>query len=69
MCIRDRCKQYSAKEALEMGMVNKVVTLEKLEETVLEDEISSGLTTPDNLRYSVPLLYSNFLCPLTFFQQ
>ncbi len=30
------CKQYSAQEALEMGMVNKVVPLEKLEETVLE---------------------------------
>ncbi|MGB0998854.1 MAG: 1,4-dihydroxy-2-naphthoyl-CoA synthase [Flavobacteriales bacterium] len=30
------CKQYSAQEAFEMGMVNKVVPLEKLEETVLE---------------------------------
>ena len=26
------CKQYSAKEAEEMGMVNKVVPLEKLED-------------------------------------
>lgn len=30
------CQEYSAKEALEMGMVNKVVPLKKLEETVLE---------------------------------
>ena len=30
------CKQYSAQEALEMGMVNKVVPLEKLEETTVE---------------------------------
>ena len=30
------CKQYSAKEAFEMGMVNKVVPLGRLEETVLE---------------------------------
>jgi naphthoate synthase len=30
------CQQYSAEEALKMGMVNKVVTLEKLEETTLE---------------------------------
>lgn len=29
------CQQYSAKEAFEMGMVNKVVPLKKLEETVL----------------------------------
>jgi naphthoate synthase len=30
------CQQYSADEALRMGMVNKVVPFEKLEETVLE---------------------------------
>jgi len=30
------CEQYSAKEALEMGMVNKVVPLKDLENTVLE---------------------------------
>lgn len=30
------CQQYSAKEALEMGLVNKVVPLEKLEDTVME---------------------------------
>ena len=30
------CKQYSAHEAEEMGMVNKVVPLDKLEETVLD---------------------------------
>ena len=30
------CKQYSAKEAHEMGMVNKVVPLKELEKTVLE---------------------------------
>lgn len=30
------CKQYSAKEAEEMGMVNKVVPLEKLEDTCVE---------------------------------
>ncbi len=30
------CKQYTAKEALEMGMVNEVVPLEKLEETTVE---------------------------------
>lgn len=30
------CRQYSAREALEMGMINAVVPLEKLEETVLE---------------------------------
>ena len=30
------CKQYSAKEAKKMGMVNEVVPLEKLEETVLD---------------------------------
>ena len=30
------CKQYTAKEALEMGMVNKVVPLKDLEKTVLE---------------------------------
>src|SRR5687768_16349388 len=30
------CDQYDAKEALEMGLVNKVVTLEKLEETTVE---------------------------------
>ncbi len=30
------CKQYSAQEALEMGLVNKVVPLEKLEDTVVE---------------------------------
>ena len=30
------CKQYSAKEAEDMGMVNKVVTLDKLEDTVME---------------------------------
>jgi len=30
------CRQYSAQEALEMGMVNKVVPLEKLEDEVVE---------------------------------
>ena len=30
------CKQYSAKEAEDMGMVNKVVPLDKLEDTVME---------------------------------
>ncbi len=30
------CRQYSAREALEMGMVNKVVPLERLEEETLE---------------------------------
>ena len=30
------CKQYSAKEAEQMGMVNKVVPLEKLEDTCVE---------------------------------
>ncbi len=30
------CQQYSAREAEEMGMVNKVVPLEKLEETTVE---------------------------------
>lgn len=30
------CKQYSANEALEMGMINEVVPLEKLEETTMQ---------------------------------
>lgn len=30
------CRQYSAQEALEMGLVNKVVPLEKLEEEVVD---------------------------------
>jgi naphthoate synthase len=30
------CRQYSAQEALEMGLVNTVVPLEKLEETAIE---------------------------------
>jgi naphthoate synthase len=30
------CDQYDAKEALEMGLVNKVVPLDKLEETYVE---------------------------------
>ena len=30
------CKQYSAKEAEEMGMVNKVVPLDQLEDTCVE---------------------------------
>lgn len=30
------CDQYDAKEAMEMGLVNKVVSLEKLEETYVE---------------------------------
>jgi len=30
------CRQYSAKEALEMGLVNHVVSLEKLEATTIE---------------------------------
>lgn len=30
------CKQYSAQEALEMGMVNKVVPFDQLEETCME---------------------------------
>ena len=30
------CQQYSAKEALDMGMVNKVVPLENLENTVMD---------------------------------
>ncbi len=30
------CDQYNAQEALEMGLVNKVVPLEKLEETTVE---------------------------------
>lgn len=30
------CRQYSAQEALEMGMVNKVVPLDKLEDEVVE---------------------------------
>lgn len=30
------CAQYSAKEALDMGLVNKVVPLEQLEDTVVE---------------------------------
>lgn len=30
------CRQYTAKEALEMGMINEVVPLEKLEETVVD---------------------------------
>jgi naphthoate synthase len=29
------CRQYSAREALEMGMVNKVVPLDKLEDEVV----------------------------------
>src|SRR5690606_35607402 len=30
------CKQYSAKEAEDMGMVNKVVPLDKLEDEIIE---------------------------------
>jgi naphthoate synthase len=30
------CRQYSAQEALDMGLVNKVVPLEKLEDEVVE---------------------------------
>jgi naphthoate synthase len=30
------CQQYSAQEALEMGLVNKVVPLSKIEDTVME---------------------------------
>lgn len=30
------CKQYSAQEALEMGMINEVVPFDKLEETTIE---------------------------------
>jgi naphthoate synthase len=30
------CDQYDAKEALDMGLVNKVVPLDKLEETTME---------------------------------
>lgn len=30
------CRQYTAREALEMGMINTVVPLEKLEETTIE---------------------------------
>ncbi|MDE6217651.1 MAG: 1,4-dihydroxy-2-naphthoyl-CoA synthase, partial [Muribaculaceae bacterium] len=30
------CRQYTAAEALEMGMVNTVVPLEKLEETTID---------------------------------
>ena len=30
------CRQYSAKEALDMGLVNKVVSLDKLEDEVVE---------------------------------
>lgn len=30
------CDQYDAQEAIEMGLVNKVVPLEKLEETYVE---------------------------------
>ncbi|MBN1549015.1 MAG: enoyl-CoA hydratase/isomerase family protein, partial [Syntrophaceae bacterium] len=30
------CRQYSAQEALEMGMVNKVVSLDKLEDEVVD---------------------------------
>lgn len=30
------CQQYSAKEALDMGLVNKVVSLDELEDTVVE---------------------------------
>jgi len=30
------CRQYSAKEALEMGLVNKVVSLDKLEDEVVD---------------------------------
>jgi naphthoate synthase len=30
------CDQYNAQEALDMGLVNKVVPLEKLEETTVE---------------------------------
>lgn len=30
------CEQYSAREALDMGLVNKVVPLDKLEDTVVE---------------------------------
>jgi naphthoate synthase len=30
------CKQYTAQEALEMGLVNKVVSLDKLEDTTVE---------------------------------
>lgn len=30
------CEQYSAQESMEMGMVNKVVSLEELENTVME---------------------------------
>ena len=30
------CRQYSAKEALDMGLVNKVVSLEKLEDEVVD---------------------------------
>lgn len=30
------CRQYSAKEALEMGMINTVVPFDKLEETTIE---------------------------------
>jgi naphthoate synthase len=30
------CEQYSAREALEMGLINKVVPLEQLEDTTVE---------------------------------
>ena len=30
------CQQYSAQEALEMGLINKVVPLNQLEDTVME---------------------------------
>lgn len=44
------CKQYTAKEAEEMGMVNKVVPLDKLEDEVVEWSKTMMLRSPMALR-------------------
>ena len=44
------CRQYSAREALEMGMVNKVVPLDKLEDEVVAWAKEMMLSSPMALR-------------------
>jgi naphthoate synthase len=44
------CRQYTAQEALEMGMVNKVVPLDKLEDEVVEWAETMMLHSPLALR-------------------
>ncbi len=44
------CDQYSAQEALDMGLVNKVVPLEKLEDTVVEWSKKMMMRSPMALR-------------------